>query len=216
MPRCRRKSKPTRIAYCGGFLSNSEFRRRYVSLLGQSAPSPYSTWNRQAVAFIHLHKTGGTTFHALLSACFPSERVCPERFETLHLWTPSDLTDYDLFSGHFDYFSLKYIPRRRVRTVSMFRDPIKRQISHYRFVKSHSPEEFPNDRNVQLANTLTPEEFFEHEHIIRQRWFNNTYLLVFGASLHDQATLSAIVSETMGKQARPKQDDLITFALNSS
>ena len=194
-------------------LNSPEFRLRFVSQLGQFARSPYSSWNREAVAFIHLHKTGGTTFHSLLSACFPSDRVCPERFETLHLWTPSDLANYDLFSGHFDYFALKYIPRRRIRTVSMFRDPIERQISLYRFARAHSPDEFAHDKNVQLANALSAEEYFEHEHIVRQKWYNNTYLLVFGASLYDQATFNAILADTLSDPAPARRDELVTFAL---
>lgn len=199
-------------------LRSPEFRMRYVRSLGQYVRSPYSTWDDDAVAFIHLHKTGGTTFHSLLSAYFPSDRICPERFETLHLWTPSDLGNYDLFSGHFDYFSLNYIPRRHVRTVSIFRDPVKRQISLYRFAKSHSPEAFADDENYSLANELSPEEFFEHEHIIAQRWFNNTYLLAFGASLYDQPTLSAIVADTTNEtdssqQSVPKTNELVALAL---
>ena len=197
-------------------LRSQEFRLRYVKLLGQSAPAPYRSWNKEAVAFIHLHKTGGTTLHALLAASFPKKRVCPERFETLHLWSPSELSNYDLFSGHFDCFALHYIPRQRVRTVTMLRDPVERQISHYRFCCSHSPGVFVQNRNAKLANDLGPEEFFEHEAIIRQVWFNNTYLLAFGASYYDSPTFEALAAEAMrvSESENSRGQELIALAVN--
>src|SRR5271163_100545 len=44
-----------------------------------AAVHPYESWDRMAVAFIHLGKTGGATLQSLLSKCVPISRICPVR-----------------------------------------------------------------------------------------------------------------------------------------
>lgn len=179
-----------------------EFRTKYVRLLTVDTAGqlhPYMSWDREAVAFIHLGKTGGATFHSLLRACFSESCVCPERRGVLHLHPPAYLANYDLFSGHFDYFSTCFIPRRRVRCVSIFRDPFRRLISWYRFCRSHpitGEFEFSSNPAFRLANELEPEEFFEHPVIRSRPDANNMYLLNFGATVEDSITLGTIISTT--------------------
>jgi hypothetical protein len=182
------------------FLNSHEFKQNYEKLpitykdkLAALADYPYASWNRDAVAFIHLPKTAGTTLHSLLSACFSKGRICPQRLNALHSYSPAELTRYDFYSGHFDYFSLRFIPRQRVRCISMFRDPYQRLISSYRFYKSHpTSNEFADDIDIKLANELSAEEFFEHKNIICSTYTNNSYLFYFGSSSHDHATFNAL------------------------
>lgn len=110
-------------------LCSEEFRAKYSAFLPGVTGHPFATWHRDAFAFIHIPKTGGSTLSNLLRACFSAERICPERFNQLHFHSVADLGRYDFFSGHFDYLSKHFIPRQRVRCLSIFRDPIQRLVS---------------------------------------------------------------------------------------
>jgi hypothetical protein len=164
-------------------LRSSEFQGKYKGLFQELGDHPYVSWERQAVAFIHLQKTGGMTLHALLERCFPGDRVCPVRDSNLHLLPVAELGRFDLFSGHFDRASVDFIPRKRVQTVALFRNPQSRLISFYRFHRSHPPGgEFAGSTFVRLANQLSAEEFFEHPEVRGSPEVFNHYLLVFGLS----------------------------------
>jgi Sulfotransferase family len=188
-------------------LASHEFQTKNKGLFTESSNNPYFSWSKEAIAFIHLPKTGGTTLHALLQACLPEDRICPQRSAALHQYSASDLSRYDLFSGHFDYFTLQFIPRERIRCFSMLRDPRKRLVSAYRYSRLHPPtEEFEDDINVKLANELSAEEFFEHESVIYSTWMNNAYLFVFGSSLYDYKMLNTLFHASVTSQVSAADD----------
>lgn len=187
--------KNDRESLVQSILDSDEYQTRKKTPSQDLADYPYLSWNNDAVAFIHIVKTGGTTLHTLLGACFSKDRVCPLRNNSLHLTTASELARHDFFSGHFDYFALRWVPRQRVRCISLFRDPCKRLISAYRYARSHPPrDEFANSTDIMLANELNAEEFFEHESIRKNHWYNNTYLFCFGLSFADYETLDVLAN----------------------
>ena len=168
-------------------LRSEEFRAKYSALSPGVIGHPFATWHREAVAFIHVPKTGGSSLQNLLRECFCRNRICPERLNQLHFHSVAQLGWYDFFSGHFDYISKYFIPRQNVRCLSILRDPIRRLISLYRFSRSHAPTgEFAGNLMVQLANELSAEQFFEHEQIMALSTVNNAYLFTFGSSLDDR------------------------------
>lgn len=171
------------------FIRSPEFRELCKTLLTEEQEQhPYLERLRPTVAFIHLLKTGGTTLHSMLEAKFPSDRIWPHHHNSLHRYSVAELGRYDLFSGHFDFHSIGYIPRSHVKTVSIFRDPSDRLISFYRFLRSHpSGREFEHNLFVHLAQRLSVEEFFEHADIRSRPEIHNHYLLVFGFA-YAQAT----------------------------
>jgi hypothetical protein len=122
-------------------LRSEEFQSKYKPLVQEDREHPYGSWDRPTVAYIHLQKTGGTTVDALLRPHFPTERACPVRDDNLHLFTVAELGRFDFYSGSFDLAAVRFIPRGRVKTVSLFRDPRTRLISHYRFHISHPPRD---------------------------------------------------------------------------
>ena len=200
-------------------LNSAEFRlspeiHKYKALSATPTDNPYVSWNEDAIAFIHLPKTGGTTLRTLIKTCFPQNRICPQEYNALHLYSPAELAKYDFFAGHFDYFSLRFIPRERIRCFSIFRDPIERLISFYKFSKSHPPsDEFINSVWTKLANSLDAAEFFEHNCAINSRFINNSYLFFFGSSMDDETTLAALAATT---SASPVPNDLETAADTST
>ena len=139
----------------------------------------------ECLAFLHLHKTGGLTLHDVLERNFAADRVCPVKDDHLHLYSVEELGQFDFFSGHFDYGALRLLPRRPLRTMSVFRNPQDRLISFYRF---HSGHDLGNRHGVnafvQMANAMTVEEFFEDERIRNAPEVFNHYLVAFGLSYH--------------------------------
>jgi hypothetical protein len=119
----------------------------------------------------------------MLEAQFPADRRCPVREDQLHLLSVAELGHYDFFSGHFDRASIRLIPRNKIKTVALFREPRARLISFYRFLRSHpASAEFGSDLLVRLANELGAEEFFERPEVRSSAAVYNNYLIVFGGS----------------------------------
>jgi hypothetical protein len=155
--------------------------------------NPYHSWDDEAIAFIHLPKTGGTTLSSMLAAHYPAERTCPQTYNALHNYTPAELARFNFFFGHFDYFATCFIPKRRILRISIFRDPVQRLISFYRFSRSFSLQhEFSDNPFINLANELDVEEFFEHELITSSYHTNNAYLFFFGSSIDDSDMLAKL------------------------
>ena len=110
------------------FLEFAEFKSKYKDLSSDRNSNPYLSWAEDAAAFIHLPKTGGTTLHNMLSDCFPLDRVFPVGSHSLYNFSAAELSKYVFFSGHADYFSFSFIPRKLVRRISVFREPVPRLI----------------------------------------------------------------------------------------
>ena len=112
-------------------LSSDEYRSRLVSLI--------EAYNRAAVVFIHLEKTGGTTLHNVLASNYDPDRASPSHYSYLSEFSLIDNT-YDFISSHIDYDAALRIPRASKRLITLFREPIERLISQYRFWRSHPPK----------------------------------------------------------------------------
>jgi hypothetical protein len=164
-------------------LNSEEFRGKFRSMHPDVAEHPYVNSERRTVIFCHLQKTGGTSLREIIGRQFTQDRRCPIFENKLHVLSLAELSHYDFFSGHFDFYSIRLIPRNNVETVCLFREPRARLISLYRFLRSHpSSDEFANDRLVGLAHAFSPEEFFEHPEIRLYSAFNNHYLFALGRS----------------------------------
>jgi hypothetical protein len=165
-------------------LGSSEFQGKYKMMRPETNDHPGLSIEREAVVFIHMPKTGGTTLRALLEGQFPADRVCPVLEDKLHLLSVAELGQYDFFAGHFDRSSICFIPRKEIKTVVLFREPRARLISYYRFLRAHpNCDEFANDACIRVAHELTAEEFFEYPAIRQLVLVYNHYLIALGASL---------------------------------
>ena len=165
-------------------LVSSEFQGKYKMMRPETHDHPGLSIEREAVVFIHMPKTGGTTLRALLAGQFPADRVCPVQEDKLHLLSVAELGQYDFFAGHFDRSSMCFIPRKEIKTVVLFREPRARLISYYRFLRAHpNRDEFANDSCIRAAHQLTAEEFFEYPPMRQLFLVDNHYLIALGASL---------------------------------
>lgn len=85
--------------------------------------------------FLHIHKTGGTSFNAMLDQIFSSDQICPyyddgayQKFKTLT--TEEDRQRFRLYRGHYPHFLIDELPRDP-RKVTFLRDPLERTLSAY-------------------------------------------------------------------------------------
>ncbi len=138
-------------------LSSDEYRARLHSLI--------EAYNRETVVFIHLEKTGGTTLHNVLTANYAPDRASPSHYSYLSEFSLIDNT-YDFFSCHIDYDTALRIPRASKQFVALFREPVERLISQYRFWRSHPVSSSSGEYDPsRLAKELSPEDFFNHPQI---------------------------------------------------
>ena len=164
-------------------LNSDEFNGKYKGMHADTSDHPSLSMEREALVFIHMQKTGGTSLRAMLAAQYSADRICPVLEDRLHLLSVAELGRYDFFAGHFDRTSICFIPRNQIKTVTLFREPRARLLSFYRFLKSHPiRDEFSSDVLIRLANQATAEEFFEAAQIRSFSAVFNHYLIALGAS----------------------------------
>lgn len=162
-------------------LSSDEFQGKYKVMHPEICDHPSLSMDRATLVLIHLHKTGGTSLRAMRAAQFSADRICPVREDKLHLLSVAQLGRYDFFAGHFDQASIRFIPRIRLKTIALFREPHARLISLYRFLRSHpARDEFAADQLIRIANESTAEEFFERPETRSLSAIHNYHLSVFG------------------------------------
>ena len=103
----------------------------------------------QALVFVHIPKTGGTSLHDILVENFRDDEICPERFNNLERWNRDHLVKFNYFSGHFDRTGVNCIPQAK-NIITVLRDPKKRVLSLYHYWRSHK------DDVVRKANLHGP------------------------------------------------------------
>ena len=98
------------------------------------------------LVFLHIPKAGGTTLGHVINRQFPKEAYCEVTFDRLDTFARFFALDdaakarIRCIKGHFPFGIHTHVPTRPVY-VTMLRDPVKRFISEYRFLK-----EFPRVR----------------------------------------------------------------------
>lgn len=91
----------------------------------------------QKLVFLHIPKSAGLTFDAMLRSQFSPEDVCPERISQLAYWPREQLDSYLYFSGHETFRNLQRIPGEK-KIVTFLRQPVDRIVSFYSYLSSHS------------------------------------------------------------------------------
>ena len=69
-------------------LGSKEFRGKYSAFAPGVTGHPFATWTREALAFIHVPKTGGSTLTDLLSTCFDSAQISAQSVLICFIYTP--------------------------------------------------------------------------------------------------------------------------------
>jgi hypothetical protein len=103
--------------------------------------------------FLHIPKTAGTSFMALLHAQYEVATICPAYLWRDLLQIPKEqLSEYQLFRGHFYAYLEPYL-QHSLRVITFLRDPIARSLSHYAHVK-RAPGHYFYQRAQDLGDFL--------------------------------------------------------------
>lgn len=136
----------------------------------------------ELIYFIHVPKTGGTTLQHVLVAGFPREKIAPAN--NILALSVGEVLKARFIGGHFSYAATTLIPRKKVKRVSIFRDPAERLMSVY---SDHRiATYFPGaSKLIDLAKSMGPGDFFRQREVHRYVLTNNVYFRVFATSLED-------------------------------
>jgi len=148
---------------------------------------------REALIFVHLYKTGGTTLNRIIEWEYKLPRICSVEptwwrwsYKKITRWSPSRLARVDVFKGHMP-FGLHSLLPGPANYVTFLRDPVDRAISDYYFARRFKPH--PHHR---AAHQLNLEEFFrqKHEHNWQSRILAGSDAQELFPSVCDAATLA--------------------------
>lgn len=115
--------------------------------------------------FIHIPKTGGTTFRKLLTTYFEKESYYPNDIDLqnnngkylnqreLINGVNGDVFNRKLIMGHYGVNLIKHL-NNNVRTLAFFRNPIDRIYSHIEHIRNHDAALKGCDRNTILVERL--------------------------------------------------------------
>jgi len=115
---------------------------------------------KQPFFFLHIPKTAGTTMNAVLDDNFDQSRIfdlyTDDQREQLRETTYEDLAQYDLVRGHVFIVNFEDILDGPIpfNVFTFLRDPVKRVISEYHFLKSWPKSHlyrFLNDNDISLT-----------------------------------------------------------------
>jgi hypothetical protein len=140
---------------------------------GRAWPHPGPTLSEPAFAFLHIQKTAGTSLQQMLREGWPKAKIYTEHADTLHMRSPGELSTYSMYCGHFNHDSLRYIPRDNLAVFAFLREPKKRLVSLYYFLRAHEPDHETYSSGHARAGTHCIESFFKHEDTIRESGFWN-------------------------------------------
>jgi len=95
---------------------------------------PHALRDDELLFFLHIPKTGGTSLRAIIEPRFDSLQIYPAKDMPELATAPKPSAQYRLVCGHFPYdFSLRF--GASPVYIVMLRDPIKRAISYYKYVR---------------------------------------------------------------------------------
>jgi hypothetical protein len=141
--------------------------------------SPSKTINPTRVVFLHAEKTGGTSIQSMLAKSLPEKEIFCEHDDTVYWRTPSEINQYRVLCGHFNYDTTKLLTPGKNHLVTMVRDPSQRILSLYNFWRAHD-ESHPNHTIYHsIAWQMGFEEFLKDERVVSSRhvWNNMAWYI---------------------------------------
>lgn len=159
---------------------------------------------REALIFIHLYKTGGTTLNRIIEWEYKLSKICSVEpnwwrwsYQRITRWSPARMAGMDVFKGHMP-FGLHAVLPRNATYITVLRDPVERVISDYYFARR-----FKAHQHHRAARELTLEEFFlqKHEHNLQSRILAGQNSRELFPSAYDASVLATAKDHLAGQFA---------------
>jgi hypothetical protein len=139
---------------------------------------PYHPGPADKLYFLHIYKTAGTTFRALLESRFDPREVCPaHRIDELLRLPASSLGRYRLFWGHLGLKLTALMPLELIH-LTLLRDPVEHVLSIYHAV-CREPTHVLHDRvrraGLSLEGFLRDEDavpFVRNQQVFTLAWWH--------------------------------------------
>jgi len=141
-------------------LGSKEFRE-YYRRISMGAACLSDRISEESLVFIHIQKTGGTSLQNILRDSYGNERLYMEHADTLYFHAPVDLAQYDVFMGHFNYDSVRLIPKHYPMLITFLREPVARLQSLYNFWRLHKESSPWFHSGMDVAGKFSFVEFLD-------------------------------------------------------
>ena len=143
-------------------------------------PDPMATYDQPTVVFLHIQKTAGSSLNHLLAAAYGSRNICFCNSDGIYKLSAGELSRYCVFTGHLNYDSLLYIPRRNLSVLCFVREPKKRLLSIYYYWRAHEPTHPDYSLGPRTANELALLPFLQDRRVISRPevWNHMTWALM--------------------------------------
>lgn len=112
-------------------MTRTVIHHEFDGLIGH--PQHEVSYPLPSVYFLHVPKTAGSSFRAILASLYPQEMTFPAMYwDEVFRYSPAQARQYRLFMGHYYHFFLDYLAPVRPEVVTFLRDPVSRVISRYK------------------------------------------------------------------------------------
>ena len=202
---------------CGNVVSDDAMTRWQMATQtpGASPPAVFDVLGfsmtpseRPPLAFIHIGKSGGTSFDQAMRRV-----ACPEKMIQQVRWC-SRLNRKYLGFFHFDYSYVAMAPSPQPEVLVLLRHPVARAISHFNFAKTLSWTAGRKLRDMSLAEYLNdPQEMLE------TRWLwgdGDSAVAWLTGTVHQSSVKPAKTAADLRLRDRVRQDTAASLYLAAS
>ena len=165
---------------------------------------------KDALIFVHIPKTAGSTFSSILACIYPERRYSIYDFAQIpdfgHM-PEAERTEIDLLQGHFLYGIHQYIPRYS-RYITFLRDPVERIVSLYYYLL-RVPGNYLHDTLV--SNNISLADFVGSR--LTSEIYNFQVRLIAGADQPSVDSFPVLDESTLLQAKQRLASDFLAFGI---
>lgn len=138
----------------------------------------YQSTDSDKIFFLHIPKTAGTSFIAVLDSFFRSDQIFPQQLvHELSGEILETFSRYRFFRGHFPYPLMCQLLRQRPVCLTVCRDPIERYLSNFAYIHGIRPQDVSPGKwqTYEVLQQLNLEQFIGQQYQPQTSAYNNLH-----------------------------------------